>query len=105
MAGALSLRSRSRTRSQRRLCDSWRSFLLQEYLWLDTGLLEDGAQGPFGHIAGMVGNGGVAVGGRVVPDLMAAGGLAMKLHPQRFEPPGDIAVAKTGEPSHQVAMI
>ena len=60
--------------------EAHRSLLLQERLWLDTGLLEDGAQCAFGHIAGMIGNGGVAVGRGVVPDLVAAGGLAMKLH-------------------------
>ena len=82
-----------------------RSLLLQEHFRLDAGLLEDGAQRAFGHVAGMVGDGGVAVGRRVVPDLVAAGGLAMKLHPERLQSPGDVAVAKAGEPSHQVATI
>lgn len=68
-------------------------------------LLEDGAEGPFGHVAGMVGDGGVAVGGRVMPDLMAAGSLAMKLHSERLQSPGDVAIAKAGEPTHQVATI
>ena len=56
-----------------------RLLLLQEHLRLDAGLLEDGAEGALGHVAGMVGDGGVAAGTRVVPDLMAAGGLAMEL--------------------------
>ena len=88
----------------RELRDCW-SLLLQEHVRLDAGLLEDGAEGPFGHVAGVVRDGGVAVGGRVVPDLMAAGGLTMKLHPKRLQSPGDIAIAKTGEPTHQVATI
>ena len=60
-----------------RLAQTCRSLLLQEHIRLDAGLLEDGAQRALGHVAGVVGDGGVAVGGRVVPDLMAAGGLTM----------------------------
>ena len=55
----------------------WRSLLLQEHIRLDAGLFEDSAERAFGHVAGMVGNGGVAVGGRVVPDLMAAWGYRL----------------------------
>lgn len=66
-------------------------------------LLEDGAQRTFWQVAGMVGNGGVAIGGRVVPDLVAAGGLAMELHTQRFESLDDIAIPKAGEFAHAVA--
>lgn len=80
-----------------------RSLLLQECLLIDARLLEDGAQRTFWHVTGMVRNGGVAVGGRVVPDLMAAGGLAMKLHTQRFESLGDVAIPKAGEFAHAVA--
>lgn len=80
-----------------------RSLLAQEGLLIDVRLLEDGAQRAFWHVAGMVGNGGVAVGGRVVPNLMATGGLAMKLHTQRFESLGDVAIPKAGELAHAVA--
>ena len=45
---------------------NWRLFLLQECLRLDAGQLEDGARRAVEHIAGMVGDGGVAVGGRVL---------------------------------------
>jgi len=34
------------------------------------GLFKDGSQGAFGHVAGMVGKGGVESGGGVEPDLM-----------------------------------
>ena len=95
----------SARRSDAHALDAQRSLLLQEHFRLNAGLLEDGAQRAFGHIAGMVGDGGVAISCRVVPDLMAAGGLAMKLHPERLQSPGDVAVAKAGEPSHQVATI
>ena len=61
-----------------------RSLLLQEHFRLDTGLLEDGAQGALRHVAGVVRDGGVAVGGRVMPDLVDSGGLAMKLHSMRW---------------------
>ena len=51
------------------------------------------------------GDGGVAAGDRVIPDLMAAGGLAMKLQPQLLEPLGDVAVTEAAELAHQVATI
>jgi len=41
--------------------------------------VEDGAERAFRHVAGMIGDGGVAVGGGVVPDLVTAGGLAVEL--------------------------
>lgn len=44
--------------------------LLQKLIGLDARLLEDGAQRAFRHIAGMVRDRGVAVGRRVVPDLV-----------------------------------
>ena len=61
-----------------------RSLLLQEALLVDACLFEDGAQGAFWHIAGMIGNGGVAVRCRVVPNLMATCCLAVKLQAQRL---------------------
>lgn len=85
--------------------ESSRLLLLQEHLRLDAGLLEDGAQRALGHVAGMVGDGGVAVRGRVMPDLMAPCGLAMKLEPERLQSPGDVAIAKAAEPPHQMATI
>jgi hypothetical protein len=56
----------SRLRVRQYAPEMQRSLLLKEYVLLDTGLLEDGAQGALGHVAGVVGDGGVAVGGRVM---------------------------------------
>ena len=41
-------------------------------VWLDAGLFRDGAEGAFRQVAGMVRDGGVAVGGGVEPDLVTA---------------------------------
>lgn len=60
------------------------SLLLQERFDLDAGLLEDGAEGAFGHVAGMVRDGGVAIAFGVEPDFVRAGGLAVKLQTQFF---------------------
>ena len=89
----------------KRPSDRTRLLLLQKLFRLDACLLEDGAQRALGHVAGMVGDGGEPARARVIPDLMAAGGLAMKLHPECLQSPGDVAVAKAGEATHQVATI
>jgi YD repeat-containing protein len=81
------------------------SFLLQERLGVDTGLLEDGAQGALGHVAGMIGDGGVAIRRRVEPDLVAARGLAMKLKAKLLEALDDLAIAKARQRPHQVDTI
>jgi len=57
---------------------SWRSLLLQKYFRVDIGLLEDCAQSAFGHVTGVVGNGGVTVACRVEPDFLAASGLTVE---------------------------
>jgi hypothetical protein len=36
---------------------------------------------------------------------MAAGGLAMELHSERLQSPRDVAIAKAGEPTYEVATI
>ena len=59
----------------------------------------------FRHVAGMVGNSGVTVGGRVVLELMRAGSLAMELEAEAFEPLHDLPVTKAGETPHQALMI
>ena len=46
------------------------SFHLQEGLGVDAGLLEDCTQRSLRHVAGVVGDGGVAVERRIEPDLM-----------------------------------
>ena len=77
--------------------------LLQEHFRLDARLIEGGAQRAFGHIARVVRDGGEAVGARVMPDLVAAGGLAMEHEPERLQSPGDVAIPEPAESSHQVA--
>jgi hypothetical protein len=62
----------------------WRSLLLQKHFRFDACLFQDGAQRSFRHIAGMVGDGGVAIGCRVMADLMTAGRLTVELKAQRF---------------------
>ena len=74
--------------------------LLQKLLDLDSCLLEDGAQRAFRHIAGMVWDGGVAVGHRIVPDLVGAGGLAVEFEAGAFESLYDGAVAKASQSPH-----
>ena len=56
--------------------------LLQEFFGRDASLLEDGAQCALGHVAGVVGDGGVAVSCGVEPDLVGAAGLAVELQAQ-----------------------
>lgn len=56
------------------------SFPAQEFLGRDAGLLEDRPQGTLRHVAGVIGNRGVAVGRRVEPDFMRAARLAVELH-------------------------
>lgn len=65
-------------------CGGQQLLLLQEHLRLDAGLLEDEAQRPFGHVAGVVRDGGEPVRGRVMRDLVTAGGLAMEHEPEAF---------------------
>ena len=58
--------------------------LAQKLLRLNPRLLENGPERPFRHIAGMIGNGRVAVGVWVEPDFMATRRLAVELKPQLF---------------------
>ena len=53
----------------------------------------------------MVGDGGVMAGEPIVPNFMAAGGLAVKLKPKLLQPLHDFAVTKAGEPAHQALTI
>jgi len=53
----------------------------QEVFRIDTGLPQDGTQCTFRHVSGMVGNGGLAIGLRVVPDFMASGRLSIEGKP------------------------
>jgi hypothetical protein len=53
----------------------------------------------------MVGDGGVAVGSRIVSDLMRPGSLAVKLETQFLEFLDDLPVFEPGESTHQVPRI
>lgn len=61
-----------------------RGSLFQENLGLDAGLLEDSPQRAFRHVSRMIGDGGVALRGRVVPDLMASRRLSVEFQAQGF---------------------
>jgi hypothetical protein len=65
-------------------CEWRRSLLLQKHFRFDASLFQDGAQRSFWHIARMVWDGGVAVGCRLMPDLMTTGRLTMELKAERF---------------------
>ena len=77
----------------------------QKRLRRNARLLEDGAERSFRHVAGMVRNSGVTVGGRVVLELMRAGSLAVELEAEAFEPLHNLPVTKAGEASHQALTI
>ena len=74
---------------------------MKEFIWRDSGLLQNGAQRPFRHVPGMVGNSRVTTGSLTVPDFMTPGGLPVKRKSKLFQAPNDLTVAKTGQPSHQ----
>ena len=84
---------------------SWLSLLLQKYFRVGIGLLEDGSQSAFRHVAGVVGNGGVPVGCRVEPDFVAACGLAVKFEAELFLTLDDLPIAEARKPPHQNATI
>jgi hypothetical protein len=68
-------------------------------------LLEDRAQCALGHIAGVVGNCGIAACRGIEPDLMRACGLPAELETERRRPLDDLPVAKAGEPAHRAFTI
>jgi hypothetical protein len=79
---------------------SFSLFGVQKIVRLNVGLAQNGPQRTFRHIAGMVGDGGVAGGILIVPDLMASGRLAVEGKAERLEAFNDLSIGKTGEPSH-----
>jgi hypothetical protein len=70
-------------------------FFVQEIVRLDTGLSQNGPQRAFRQVSGMVGDGGVAIGLGIVPDLVASGRLTVKGKAERLETFDDLAVFKT----------
>ena len=77
---------------------------VEKQLLRNIRLLENCAQCSFGHIPAVIRDRGVAMGGRVEPDLMRAAGLPVELEAKLFQPLDDLPVAKTGKPAH-VALI
>ena len=82
-----------------------RLLLLKEGVDVDARLLEDGAQGAFRHIPGMIRYSGVAIRSGIEPDLVTSCGLPMELEAKVPEPPDDLPVSETGQHPHQVATI
>ena len=78
---------------------------LQEGLGIDASLFEDGAQRAFGHVARVVGDGGVAVQRGVEPNFVATSSLAVELQAQRFQSFDDVSITKTRQRAHQMATI
>lgn len=75
-------------------------FDFQKIIRLDVGLFQNGTQGAFRHVAGMIGNGGVALCGWIEPDFMTARCLTVELETQLFEPFDNVAVFVIAQPSH-----
>jgi hypothetical protein len=66
-------------------------------------LIEDGAEGAFGEVAGVIGNRCVAVGLRVGPDFVAAGSLAIKAETEELETARDFAITESSEAAQSSA--
>ena len=76
---------------------------LQENFGIDIGLFENRAECSLGHVACMIRNRGVAVGGRVLTDLVTSCGLAVELKSTLLYPLDDIAITKASETPHLAA--
>ena len=65
---------------------------VEEFVRGDAGLFQDGPQGSFGQVPGVVREGNVAVCFGVKPDFMATGSLGIKTATKNSETPHDLAV-------------
>jgi len=74
---------------------------VQEVVGGDAGLIEDGAEGAFGEVAGVIGDRRVAVGLRVEPDFVAPGSLTIKAETEEFETACNFAITESSEAAHQ----
>ena len=74
---------------------------LQEFIHINTSLLEDGTQCPLGHVSGVVRRGGIAICRRVVPNLMRTRRLTVKLKAEVLESLDDNPLPEAAEPAHQ----
>lgn len=76
----------------------------QELRGSNPRLREDGAQRSLRDVARVIGDRRVSVGGGVVPDLVTAGRLPIKLKAEAPEPSHHIAIAEPGQSTHQSLM-
>ncbi len=81
------------------------SLRLQESLGVDAGLFEDRTQRSLGHVAWVVGDGGVSAERRIEPDLVRASCLPVEYQSEMLQPLGNFAIAKTAQRALQVATI
>jgi len=72
----------------------------EEYFRIDACLLQDGSEGSFRHIAGMVRNSGVLVPAWMEPDLMTSCGMAVEHKTAGLEPSDYLSVAEPGQAAH-----
>ena len=79
----------------------WQKSGLQEFIHINTSLLEDGKQRPLGHVSGVVRQGGIAICRRVVPNLMRTRRLTVKLKAEVLESLDDNPLPEAAEPAHQ----
>lgn len=73
----------------------------KELVRRDPRLSQNRTEGALREIAGVVGNRGVLVRARVVPDLVAPSGLTVEVESESFETLGDFAECEAGQPAHQ----
>src|SRR5580658_6954978 len=77
----------------------------QEVVLRYPGLPEDAAQRAFRHIAGMIGNGRVAAGAGIEPDLMRSGGLPAEFKTDPLQALDDLPITEAGQSAHQAFTI
>ncbi len=75
----------------------------QEFVRCDACLRQDGSQGALWHVAWMIGDGGVTIGGGVEPDLVRASGLTVELEAYPLQALHDLPILETGKSSHGLA--
>lgn len=67
----------------------------------NTCLFENCAKRTFRHIAGVIGEGGIAAGPWVEPDLVRSRGLPVKSETRFLEPLDDLSILEAGKAAHQ----
>jgi hypothetical protein len=66
----------------------------KECLWVDSGLFQNGAKRPLGHIARMVGHRRILIGRGTEPDFVAASCLTIEFKAARFQFPANLPIAE-----------